>query len=256
MELDQEPTNEDGKFRQVRTGAVLKDRFGVIDGSVFTFHKGANHAEEMQAVWDAFSPHLNMLKPGSHSTVITAASTIPVSDEGDVQWGREKQARTILCEEIQGAIVSVHPGQSAEEKKKKADLLQQIFSTRSWTRIEGMPSETLRDGLGRLREALGIPTQPEGAPAPIPDELDQIPGAEVPSKPEDICTKIRQLLQRDHIVENVLLGYLQEIGTLEGVNESLEEANKKQPALLPMVLTMWKEISDKINDALGRTKTL
>jgi hypothetical protein len=57
-------------------------------------------------------------------------------------------------------------------------------------------------------------------------------------------------------VENVLLGYLQEIGTLEGVNESLEEANKKQPALLPMVLTMWKEISDKINDALGRTKTL
>jgi hypothetical protein len=239
MEREQIPDN-DGGFKIVHRATVLGDRFAVLDA-----------ASAVNPGFEFFLPHVQRLNPGSHSTVTMDKTETGADVEGNVGWDREKQARTILCEEIQGAIVSVIPGLSAEDKKRKADLLQKVFGTRSWTAIENMQSAALREAMPRLNQELGIEVPPEAPDAPE----DQIPGAEVPSKPEDICTKIRQLLHRDHIVENVLLGYLQEIGTLEGVNESLEEANKRQPALLPMVLTMWKEIADKINDALGRTKT-
>lgn len=251
-ELDQEPTG-DGKFKQVRTMTILKDRFGVIDGSVFTFSKGKTHTDEMQAVWNAFKPHLDLLKAGQHSTVTTKVTAMPVSEEGDVDWARERKARTILTEEIQGAIVSVIPGLSADEKKRKADILQRVFGTRSWTAIENMQSAALREAVPRLKRELGIEVAPEPPDASGVNPDDQIPGAEVAPKP-DICTEIRQLLHRDGIRESVLLGYLAEIGTLERGAESLEDANHRQPALLGMVIAMWKDISERILEALGKAK--
>ena len=237
MEREQVPDVQGG-FKLTHVATVLGDRFGVLDGQSCT-----NPTAEF------FLPHIKRLKPGAHATVDTKTQTETGADvEGNVGWDREKQARTILCEEIQGAIVSVIPGLSAEDKKRKADLLQKIFGTRSWTAIENMQSAALRGAFPRLKQELGIEVAPEPPDAPE----DQIPGAEV--GPKDICTEIRQLLKRDNIRESTLLGYLTEIGTLEGGAESLDMANHKQPALLPMVMTMWQDIANKINEALGKDK--
>ncbi len=240
MEREQVPDG-DGGFKLVHRATVLGDRFDVLDGK-----------SEVNPTFEFFRPHVERLKPGVHSVVTMNTTETGADVEGNVGWDREKQARTIFAEEIQGAIVSVYPGQTSEEKKKKADILNQIFGTRSWTKITEMPSQTLQDGLGRLKEALGLSGHVGNTPEPNPD--DQLPGAEMPPKAPDICTEIRQLLHRDGIREHTLLGYLVEIGTLEGAAESLDDANHKQPALLPMVLTMWKEISDRILEATGKAK--
>ena len=236
MEREQLPDG-DGGFKIVHRATILGDRFAVLDAQ-----------SAVNPDFEFFLPHVQRLKPGSHSVVTMDKTETGADVEGNVGWDREKQARTILCEEIQGAIVSVIPGLSAEDKKRKADLLQKIFGTRSWTAIENMQSAALRGAFPRLKQELGIEVAPEPSDAPE----DQIPGAEV--GPKDICTEIRQLLKRDNIRESTLLGYLTEIGTLEGGAESLDMANHKQPALLPMVMTMWQDIANKINEALGKDK--
>lgn len=167
MAVDQEPDEaKPGKFRQIRTATVLKDRFAKCDAMTFGFSGKNDAAKEMEAVWAAFGPHVQMLTPGAHSTVETKAAPMTVDEEGDVEWAREKKAREILCEEVQGCITSAIPGQSAEDKKRKADLLMQVFGTRSWTAVQGMKSEDLRRCLHKLHEALGE------APAPPTDEDD------------------------------------------------------------------------------------
>jgi hypothetical protein len=89
-----------------------------------------------------------------------------VDEEGSDAWARERKTRTILSEEIQGELVAAYPGQTAAEKKAKADLLATLFGTRSWTAVENMDSERLRAGLAALRERLGRqPTLPLPASA-------------------------------------------------------------------------------------------
>jgi hypothetical protein len=163
MERNQDISGDHTKL--VRVANILGDRFGVIDGKQFTFEslpKPQNKPaavlaaleRELRAVHDAFKPHLAMLSPGVHSDVSTEPTEILFDENGDAEWQREKRERTILAEEIQGEIVSAMPGQSAVEKKEKADILLQCFGTRSWTAVENMNSKVLRAGLAKLREIL------------------------------------------------------------------------------------------------------
>lgn len=255
MELEQQPI-EDGKFKQVRTATVLKDRFGIIDGSVFQFSKGKDRLDEMERVWSAFEGHVGSLMPGAHSTVMTATTPMPVSEEGDAEWAREKKARTILCEEIQGCIVEKFPGQSADEKKAKANLLAQVFGTRSWTAVESMNSDTLRLGLDKLRGVLGLDTPmpknetddvnwgPAKAPinAPDPSGGSQTPSggskpqeAGVP-KQDDPLTQLRGLLKAlpKPVTEAHLLSMMAELGHVPYGLRSLDEV-KNLESLRPAI---------------------
>ena len=162
MERNQDITGDHTKI--VRVANILGDRFGVIDAKQFTFisldKKGtpaqilAALEKELQAVHNAFKPHLAMLSPGVHSDVSTAPTELLFDEKGDAEWQREKRERTILAEEIQAEIVSAMPGQSAVEKKEKTDIVLQCFGTRSWTAVENMNSRELRRGLGELRGIL------------------------------------------------------------------------------------------------------
>ena len=67
---------------------------------------------------------------------------------------REKRKRTILIEEIEGELFAAYPGQKAEEKKARQELVKMALDTRSWTALEGMESARLREGLGAIRMAL------------------------------------------------------------------------------------------------------
>jgi hypothetical protein len=141
MERIQEPT-PDGGWRIRRKATVLGDRFGLIDGK---------SCED--PTFDFFLPHVAALVPSAHEAVDTAGRTETGADvEGNVEWQREKKEREILCEEIQGEIVAMYPGQTAAEKKEKADLLERLFETRSWTKVEGYDSGKLRAGLHTLRD--------------------------------------------------------------------------------------------------------
>lgn len=123
---------------------VIGDRFGVIDGQA---------ADDPG--FDFFQKHLEMLTPGAHAPIDTRGKTVTSYDDaGDRDWNRERENRKIFCEEIQGLVAEKWPGQTADEKGARLALMEQIFNTRSWTKVEGMDSAELRRGLEDVRAIL------------------------------------------------------------------------------------------------------
>jgi hypothetical protein len=99
-----------------------------------------------------FKPHMDLLRAGAHAPVDANVKTdVPVDDDGNTEWQREKRERAILCEEIQGLLMKAWPGQTAAEKKAKAEAIESAFQTRSWTKVESLNSATLRDGIERIK---------------------------------------------------------------------------------------------------------
>jgi hypothetical protein len=130
-------------MRIVHRATVIGDRFNLIDG-----------ASCENPTFEFFAPHVLALQPGSHAAVDTEVKTdMGLDEEGADAYVRERRQRVILCEEIQGELVRLWPGQTAKEKASKLEYLEDAFGTRSWTKVESMNAERLRDGLARLREA-------------------------------------------------------------------------------------------------------
>ncbi len=137
IEMSREQVLTDGAYRLKRKATVLGDRFGVIDG-----------AEVSDPTFDFISPHVKLLRPDADRPVEMEPKTeIKVDDSGDAEWAAERKTRAIIAEEIQGLLVESLPGQSAAEKRSKAEAIFEALGTRSWTAVENMPSEKLRVGL-------------------------------------------------------------------------------------------------------------
>lgn len=146
MEREKVP-NGKGGWKNIRTATVIGDRFNVLDGAVIE-----------NPTFQSFLPHVSLLKPASHSTIDTTPKSVTGADEtGTDEWAREKRRREILCEEIQGLLLAKFPSRNAEDSKAKADAIFETFNTRSWTKVEGMHSDTLRDGLDRMKAKYETP---------------------------------------------------------------------------------------------------
>lgn len=257
MEREQQPDGKGG-FKMLHTATVLGDRFNVIDGK-----------SEVNPTFEFFKPHVEKLRPGAHAPVNVESRTQTGADlEGFGDWDREKRRRVILCEEIQGAIVSKYPGQSADDKKAKADLMGKIFNTRSWTRIETMDSQSLEDGLNRLRIELGE----QAAPKPI-DEEDDVPMGPTPlqkppeapkTPPEGLklavgpvaspesteLAIIRAMMKAQKVDEGRFVQMLVEIGQLPEGPKTLEEAEAAEPQTLASIMPNWVGLMSIYNGAV------
>lgn len=182
MERDEEP-GQDGRRRMLRTATVIGDRFNVVDGMVGRFYSNPQDPEmELAEVAKFFGPHLDRLKPRSHTRIRTDASPMEVDEQGDAEWSAERRRRAILCEEIKGVFESAIPGQSVEAKKQRADVSFEVLGTRSWTAVETMHSDRLRECLTALKKRLGVDQAPEAAP-PAGGEDDDLPFDLPPSPP-------------------------------------------------------------------------
>ena len=143
-----------GVHRICRTAVVLGDRFGVIDGKTADFPSLGDHKAELAAVERFFAPHLELLVPGAHAPVDTETRTEMDIEAGEDRAAIERRRRVILCEEIQGEILKIWPGQTAAEKKAKAAAIEKHFGTMSWTAVEAMGVDRLTRGLIDLRKEL------------------------------------------------------------------------------------------------------
>jgi hypothetical protein len=142
MERENE-RRQDGTVVQVHRATVIGDRFNVVNGRTFD-----------NPTFKDFQPHLEKLKPGVHAPIDTTVKSDMHVDEGGADpWQQEKRARTILAEELQGELTARWPGQTAVEKKAKADALQKFLGTRSWTAVESMRADEISAGLSRLRDS-------------------------------------------------------------------------------------------------------
>lgn len=136
-----------GERLTINQAYVEKDRFDLIDGKTFD-----------NPTFESFLPHFQALNiGGAHRAIDQGQPTKDLFDpSGDSDWTREKRAREKWMEEIQGLLTSKYPGQSADEKKKKVDLIYQFLETRSWTAVEGMKSEKIKEGYESMRAALDV----------------------------------------------------------------------------------------------------
>lgn len=162
--------NRGQRVEIAQRAVVLGDRFGEITGHVGIFRPLKDHKKELDAVANFFLPHLKRLKPGALASIDTSVKTDLGLHEGDEEWASEKRQRIILCEEIQGELLRVYPGQTAKEKQAKMALIEKYFGTKSWTRVESTDSGTLRVALRALREELNAVKPPDGQ-EPAPDEF-------------------------------------------------------------------------------------
>ncbi|HSS96310.1 MAG TPA: hypothetical protein VLK33_04740, partial [Terriglobales bacterium] len=199
------------------------------------------------------------------------ANPLAVSEEGDIEWTKEKKSRTILCEEIQGCIIEKYPGQSAEDKKSKAGVMAQYFGTRSWTAIESMNSYQLREGLEKLRQGLGLSDTPpppaksagdDGDLAPQAPKMTQDvlggvntpPGTQSPQEPINPAqsgpkesgltplAKVQALIAgfKPRITSEILLQVLRQTGYIKPSVQTLEEVAVTKPETLVMVVDNWE----------------
>lgn len=143
-ELEREQEIVDGKQVIFRTMTVLGDRFRLLDGKQFR-----------NPTYEAIQPHIKMLTAGAKNTVdISRETVVPVAGNGDMEYSGEKRQRAIFCEEIQGYLTSVWPGQGAEEKRAKVEILHRLFQTRSWEAIQIMDAIKLKAGFDKMHEEI------------------------------------------------------------------------------------------------------
>lgn len=154
-ELAREQEYVDGKQIIFRTMTVLGDRFRLLDGKQFR-----------NPTFKDILPHIEKLTPGANNVVDTSRETqMNVTDEGNAEWNSERRQREIFCEEIQGLLTSTWPGQSAEEKKFKVDILFELLGSRAWPAISVMDSAKLKRALDAMPEKIKQMQEAKKSPA-------------------------------------------------------------------------------------------
>lgn len=124
-----------------RVAYVLKERFGKIDGLAIR-----------NPTFKDFLPHVEMLNLGGQQLGVDTSRTSDAefSDAGDTRYSQERREKQIALEEIQEEIVRLYPGQTAGDKRAKGDLLEKHFGTRSWTAIEALSLQRLKEARNSL----------------------------------------------------------------------------------------------------------
>lgn len=148
--------DEATKYRQkiVNRALIEKDRGHLLNGKEFLF-----------PTFEDLRPHFELLKGDETTTPGDPKRAQELFDpDGKDDFIRERKSREILSEEIAGLLASHYPGQSADHKRNRQDLLLLTFDTYSWTKIaEETPSEKLASGLRFLKETLEDESQGTGA---------------------------------------------------------------------------------------------
>lgn len=133
---------------------VIKDRWRVLNGRTFSFKDiNAYKVGDYQPVFNAFRPHFDLLAIGGDHKAVdgtrTSESILPGREELGAAWRRRKD---IALEEIRESIVAVFPGQTVVEKRLKQVVLESLFQTLAWTKVEAMKLETLEAAVPVLVE--------------------------------------------------------------------------------------------------------
>ncbi len=127
---------------------VEKDRCNYLNGAEIDFipHKGVS-IKNIYKVFECFQDHFKHLNlKGPHFDSMNSRNSKDMyPDVSESDWPSEQRQRAIWSEEIQGLMVKYYPSQGAEDKKRRQELMEAFADTRSWTKVEGMPSERQKE---------------------------------------------------------------------------------------------------------------
>jgi hypothetical protein len=146
--MEQEQNMEGGELKSIsRVATVLKDRSTKLDGK-----------ELRNPKFGDFLPHIAVLAIGGAGVTVdtTRDNAGLFSEEGsDSAWRHRETQKQIALEEIEAELVKQWPGQDKEAKQAKADAIERLFGTRSWTAVGQMHL----DALQAARNALWLETR-------------------------------------------------------------------------------------------------
>ena len=149
-----------GVQKIVRTMTVMKDRFQLLDGKTF-----------QNPTFESIRPHIEQLTPGAQNTVDTTKQTpVQINDHGDGQY--EPRQREIMSQEIAGLLEKEWPGQSAEHKALKVEVIFRLMNTRAWAAVESTHSSKLKEVLLKLPQAI-LDLKTEKAKSAVPAEPEK-----------------------------------------------------------------------------------
>lgn len=141
--IEMQRKRDDGKT--INRALIEKDRSDRINGHELDF-----------PTFESFKPHFAFLNIGGEhfNSMDQRDSKDLYTEDGSDSWTFEQRQRTIYSEEIAELLKKHFPSQSAEDKSKRAEWLERIFNTRSWTKVENTQSDALKEGLAQLRLSL------------------------------------------------------------------------------------------------------
>ena len=123
---------------------VVKDRFDVIDSKHFD-----------DPTFTSFFPHIELLNlGGKHRALDAGRNSGELFQDTNNGYERIRQ-RNILLEKIKEEIYIKHPGQSVDDKTGRSNLMKELFDTRSWTEVEGLPTKQLSEAFQKLESSNG-----------------------------------------------------------------------------------------------------
>lgn len=153
--------------RIVNVAMVEKDRSMNYNGLEIplpdkTLKAWRSKPEEMPYPFTRLVKHFETLNIGGEhfGSMQERDSTELFDHDGNDGWTAEQRQRAIWSEEVQGLLLKHLPGQTANEKKQKADLIEQFFNTRSWTKVESTQSDKLRVGYEALKAFMEAKPEP------------------------------------------------------------------------------------------------
>lgn len=121
---------------------VAKDRFDTM-----------NFQTIADPTFESFLPHVQLLNlGGEHRAFDKSDNTKELfnSDKSGMVWAKEREA---LLDEIKSEIQYHFPGQDQVSKKARAELLEEIFDTKGWSRVELIRElAILADGLATIKK--------------------------------------------------------------------------------------------------------
>jgi hypothetical protein len=112
---------------------VEKDRSGVIDSKLF-----------QDPTFDSIRPYIEWLDIGGKSVPLDfSQNSQDMIDDPDYSRENRKKRKEVAIGEIKATFDKYQPGSSAEAKRKKVEISEQVFSVRSWEAIVQIDVDTL-----------------------------------------------------------------------------------------------------------------
>lgn len=139
MEQIQEITGD--KKSVYNQATVIKDRSDLFQGKTFKDPDYSTFAPMIEAI---LSQKMMAPKPAERD-----AAALFKTEEDKAEF---KIRKGILLEEIEGYLVSLWPGQTAENKQLKSESIFYGFGTRSWMAVEQMGVSELEKGFALVQQ--------------------------------------------------------------------------------------------------------
>lgn len=147
VELEQVHKSPKAGSGWIHRAWIIKDRWNAmsqLEGKHFD-----------NPTFDDFLPHVELLAIGKkHRGIDTDRTSDDLFQKNDNGYERKRQ-RDILLEKIKEEIYIKFPGRSVDDTTGRSNLMKDIFNTRSWTEIEGLPTKQLQEGLTKLEQGNG-----------------------------------------------------------------------------------------------------